>query len=275
MRLLVVVHVYYEELWKELAESITCLPVPFALRVTCVQRLPEISAMVHATFPSAQVELVENRGFDIGPFLHVINSENLDDYDAVVKLHTKRNIPPHYVMRVNVEGSRFRDLLLNFSRSPGRWSKALDTLFQRDTGMVGEGKLMLNRFSDSLGKYEGVKAVMHHVGLSFRGGFFVAGSMFIVKSQFLKPFQGHFLLEDFEIPDRSKGDCLPHFLERALGYAVYAQGACLQSWDTKPFMLAAIAWRVGRFFFRVHHGTHHDIFHICGIPLWFRRHTRG
>ena len=274
MHLLVIVHIYYEDLWPELADVLSFLPGPFDLRVTCVRDAEGISSMVHERFPLARVEQVENRGFDMGPFFHVLNSVRLEDYDAVVKLHTKRDIPPHYVMRVDVSGPKFRELLLSFAAGGERWQETLDRLFRQGTCMVGEGKLALNRFSDSLRDYDAVKAVMRRAGLSFRGGFFVAGSMFIVRAPLLKPFQGRFRLEDFDVSDRSQGDCLPHFLERALGYAVYAQGYRLSGWDGRPFALAAVAWRAGRFFFPIHHGSHHDIYRICGIPVWYRKNRK-
>ncbi len=270
MKLLVVVHIYYEDLWPELAASLIRLHDPFELRVTCVQHLEAVSAMVHADFPDAQIELVENRGFDVGPFLHIIDSVELNNYYAVVKLHTKRDIPPHYDMRVNVTGSRFRNLLLAFTKSPKNWQSALGKL-KGDVGMVGEGKLFLNKFSDTLGDYRGVLEVMQRMKMPVQSGFFVAGSMFIVRASLLKPFQGRFRMEEFEIPDRSRGDCLPHFLERALGYAVYAQGYRLASWDDRPFALSVYWWRIRRALFHVHYGKHHDIFRVCGIPIWYRR----
>ena len=273
MNLLVVVHIYYEDLWSELAASLAHLHDPFDLRVTCVQHLEAISAMVHAEFPDARVELVENRGFDVGPFLHVIDSVDLDNYDAVVKLHTKRDIPPHYEMRVDVTGSRFRNLLLSFAKSPEAWQSALGML-KEDVGMVGEGTLFLNKFSDTLRDYRGVLDVMRRMKMPFQSGFFVAGSMFIVRASLLKPFQSTFPLSAFDVPDRSKGDCLPHFLERAFGYAVYAQGLRLADWRGRSFVLPVYWWRIGRFFFRVHYGKRHNIYRVFGIPVWYHSNSK-
>lgn len=244
MRLLVIVHIYYEHLWPELAEGLRCLKEPFDLRVTCVRRGEEVAAMVRESFPSAHVETVENRGFDMGPFFHVLNGVDLNDYDAVVKLHTKRDIPLGYVMRGKVEGPDFRERLLRFTRSGTCWERALKRLFRRGTGMVGEGGLALNRFSDPLRDYGGVEEVLHRAGLVFRGGFFVAGSMFIIRAPLLKVFQHRWCMEDFEVPDRTKGDGLPHFQERALGYAVYSQGFCLRDWNGRFFVPGAASWRV-------------------------------
>ena len=232
MKLLVVVHIYYEHLWPELADCLDALPVPFDLRVTCVRHEKAVAAMVRERFPSARVEVVPNRGFDIGPFFHVLNSVDVGAFDVVAKLHTKRDIPEGYWMPVDVTGPKFRERSLSFARSPESWRHALKVLFRRGVGMVGEGSLLLNRASDPLQDYREVENVLHTAGLSFRGGSFVAGTMFLVRAGLLKPFQGRFVPEQFEVPDHSRGDCLPHFLERALGYAVQAQHFRVYAWET-------------------------------------------
>lgn len=271
MQLLAIVHIFYPEVWPEIADGLAQLDCPFDLRITCVGDKVKIADMVHARFPQALVECVENRGFDMGPFFHVLNSVDLNNYDIVVKLHTKRNVPAGYEMRGYLKGSDFRNMLLRFTRTTQTWKKAVDMLSQSRVGMVADSGVMLNRFSDPLRNYTGVIQAMQKAGLEYRGGFFAAGSMFMVRASLLKPFQGRFHMGDFEIPDRSKGDCLPHFLERALGYAVYAQGYRLASWDGRPFALSVYWWRIRRAFFHVHHGKHHDIFRVCGIPVWYRR----
>ena len=150
MNLLVVVHVFYVEVWPEIADGLAQLGRPFDLCVTCVRDEAEIAAMVHERFPRAQVEVVDNRGFDMGPFFHVINSVNLDDYDIVVKLHTKRDVPAMYEMRGYLNGSDFRNRLLSFTRTSQSWEQSMNTLLKRGVGMVADSGVMLNRFSDPL-----------------------------------------------------------------------------------------------------------------------------
>ena len=38
------------------------------------------------------VMAVPNRGYDIAPFFHTLNNLDLNDYDYIVKLHTKRDV---------------------------------------------------------------------------------------------------------------------------------------------------------------------------------------
>lgn len=271
MQVLIIVHIFYPDVWPEIADGLGQLGRPFDLCVTCVRDEAEIAAMVHERFPRAKVEVVDNCGFDMGPFFHVLNSVELDDYDIVVKLHTKRDVPAMYEMRGYLNGSDFRNRLLSFTRTSQSWEQSMHTLLKRGVGMVADSGVMLNRFSDPLREYTGVFQILQKVGLGYRGGFFAAGSMFMARASLLKSFQGRFTLADFEVPDRSKGDCLPHFLERAFGYAVYAQGYRLAGWDGKPFILSVYWWRIRRFLFHIHHGRHHDIYRICGIPIWYRR----
>ena len=271
MRLLIIVHIFYPEIWSEIADALDQLDYPYDLRVTYVTNEAKIDDIVHARFPQARIECVDNRGFDMGPFFHVLNSVDLNDYDIVVKLHTKRNVPAGYEMRGYLKGPDFRNMLLRFTRTTQTWKKAMNMLSKSRVGMVADSGVMLNRFSDPLRDYTGVIQAMQKAGLEYRGGFFAAGSMFMVRAALLKPFQGRFCMEDFEVPDRSKGDCLPHFLERALGYSVYAQGYRLASWDGRLFVPAILWWQIRRRILHVHHGKHHDIFRVCGIPVWYRR----
>ena len=274
MRILAIVHIFYPDMWPEIADDLAELNSALDLCVACVRDKAEVETMVHAQFPLAHVELVANRGFDIGPFFHILNSIDLEKYDVVVKLHTKRNVPVIYEMRGNYSGPGFRNMLLSFTRTSTSWKKSLNMLSKDRIGMVADNGVILNRFSDPLRDYSGVLNVLHKVNLKYCGGFFAAGSMFMIRASLLKPFQGCFTLEDFEVPDRSKGDCLPHFLERAFGYAVYAQGYRLVDWNGRPFALSVYWWKIRRRIFRIHHGKHHDIYRICGIPVWYHNNSK-
>lgn len=275
MRLLIVIHIFYTELWPQLASCLASVHDPFELRVTCVSDVENIRKMVHESFPSAHVEQVENRGFDVWPFLHVISKVDLNDFDVIIKLHTKRDIPEGYDFCVDVTGTKFRDYLLAFCRTPESWEKTKLQLDRPKVGMVGSASLMLNRFSDFLRKYKFVTAALENIGLQWRGGYFIAGTMFAVKAELLKPWNDRYRAEDFPVPDRSLGDCLPHFLERALGYSIYSQGYRIASWDGKRFGLVPYLWKIGRYLFHIHHGRKRTIVRVCGIPVWFRKYRKG
>lgn len=60
---------------------------------TFVKENEALESDIKSTFKNVNVEIVKNLGFDLGPFVHVLNEVNLNDYSYVIKLHTKRDIP--------------------------------------------------------------------------------------------------------------------------------------------------------------------------------------
>jgi hypothetical protein len=96
-RIAVVVHLYYLDLWPELAALIANVPRPFRLFVT----VPEGSTAGPAIledFADADIREVPNRGRDIAPFLSLY--PELSAFDLVCKVHAKREAPLHREWRI-------------------------------------------------------------------------------------------------------------------------------------------------------------------------------
>ncbi|MTW22684.1 rhamnan synthesis F family protein [Allochromatium palmeri] len=90
-RVAVVVHIYYPELWPEIAEALSLLVYPFDLYVTITpDTAPDITSRVRSAFPAAHIQTYPNRGMDVLPFLRLAPTLIQADYQAVCKLHTKR-----------------------------------------------------------------------------------------------------------------------------------------------------------------------------------------
>ena len=93
----VVVHVYYHDLWPEIAGHLAALDMPFDLFVTVTDTgggaAEALAEDIRAAFPGALAVPMPNRGRDIFPFVHLVNAGLLDGYRAVAKIHTKRS--PH------------------------------------------------------------------------------------------------------------------------------------------------------------------------------------
>ena len=71
-RVLVIVHVFYPELWPPLAERIALIPAPVDLVVTLVEgRSEALADSIVAQFPDVRFEVVPNRGRDMWPFVRV------------------------------------------------------------------------------------------------------------------------------------------------------------------------------------------------------------
>ena len=91
-RVLVIAHVYYPELWDELAAGIERIPGEVDLVVTLVEgRAEHLAEPIRARFPGADVRVLANQGRDVWPLLQVL--DRVPGHDAVLKVHTKRS--PH------------------------------------------------------------------------------------------------------------------------------------------------------------------------------------
>jgi GT2 family glycosyltransferase/glycosyltransferase involved in cell wall biosynthesis len=95
-KLAIAVHVYYPELWPEIAERLRALnalqpDTPFFLDITTP---PDQAALVERAvqqdFPAARIHITPNRGMDILPFLSLVPRWQQEGILAVCKLHTKK-----------------------------------------------------------------------------------------------------------------------------------------------------------------------------------------
>lgn len=101
MKILIHAHIYYPEMWEELRRNIIVITqtAECELYITLVKACPEIAEAAKKLPCPAHIILVENRGYDVGPFIHVLNQADLKQFTYVVKLHTKRDITtsPWYI----------------------------------------------------------------------------------------------------------------------------------------------------------------------------------
>ena len=89
LKLAAVVHLFYNEQWQELATYLRNIRHEFSLFVT-VPDFSQASGFVLSDFPAAQVVRVPNVGRDVAPFIRLL--PDLQRFDVVCKIHTKRNI---------------------------------------------------------------------------------------------------------------------------------------------------------------------------------------
>src|SRR5262249_27685909 len=97
VRTAVLAHVFYHDLWDELAGYISNLPLPYDLYVNLVEGNPDnerLTPYIRARFPTANVQVTENRGRDIGGFLRLIATvlKSGRPYDSLILLHSKKSI---------------------------------------------------------------------------------------------------------------------------------------------------------------------------------------
>ena len=125
----IVVHIYYEDTWPDIAEVLKRLTIPFDLIVTTVPGRERLIEAVRRDFPHADIEVMENRGRDVRPFLVLLERGRLDRYAYVCKVHGKKSSDGG---RMSYMGSLWRRrLLFDLLAAPGLADSIVER-FERD-----------------------------------------------------------------------------------------------------------------------------------------------
>ncbi len=226
----VVAHIYYEDTWSDIAGALRGLTIPFDLIVTTVAGRERLIESVRRSYPRAQIEIMENRGRDIGPFLVLLERGRLDRYRYICKIHGKKSIDGGRETYMGVLWRR--RLLFDLLGGPRAANAAID-MFVRDPsiGMIGPKVFRLpndnypedlswsaNRLMTlELAERMGVPADKFQLD-------FFGGTMFWVRPEALKPLRDLHLAADMPYENGLIDGDLPHALERVLPTSVLMAG---------------------------------------------------
>ena len=235
-RVAIVAHVYYPDLLDEIVACWRACPPGTPLHITTQPRNEsEVQKQLAAT-PGVILHLHDNRGRDIAPFMAVLNSGALANFDAVLKLHTKRS--PH------LPDGETRRRLLFAGLAGNHWqvNRILSKFDNQTTGIVGWSKSYRNR---SFYWMANKPHVMHlcrdmqpttDIAVSF-----FEGSMFWFRPAALEPLRSlHLATEDFEPEEGQTDGALHHAIERVFNLSAVAAGYNVVS-DTGQTLIAAKA----------------------------------
>jgi hypothetical protein len=226
----IVLHIYYEETWPDIAGALERVTVPFDLIVTTASGRERLIETIRRVYPRAEIEVMENRGRDVGPFVVLLERGSLDRYRYVCKIHGKKSIDGG---RKSYMGAMWRRrLLFDLLGAPGRANAVID-MFECDPtiGMIGPRVFRLPRktYSDDLSWSANRPMVLElaeRMGVpadKFRLDFF-GGTMFWVRPEALKPLRELHLASEFDEEQGLLDGDLPHAIERVLSTAVVAAG---------------------------------------------------
>jgi lipopolysaccharide biosynthesis protein len=240
----VVAHVYYEETWPDIAGVLRGLTIPFDLIVTTVVGRERLIESIRRIYPVAEIEIVENRGRDIGPFLVLLERGRLDGYRYICKIHGKKSSDGG---RRSYMGDMWRRrLLFDLLGAPGAANAAINR-FERDPsiGMIGPRAFRLPNegYSEDLswaGNRPMTLKIAERMGVGadkFQLDFF-GGTMFWVRPEALKPLRDLRLAADMPSESGLVDGDLPHALERVLSTSVLVAGYKLAESDGCEVMQA-------------------------------------
>ncbi len=229
-KVLVHLHLFYHnqlDYFLEKLKNIT--DCDWDLYVTVCSKEEESEQKILLFKPDAKIILVENKGYDILPFLNVIKTVNLDDYDFVLKLHTK--------------GTRDYDITFKgISFSDYFWRNQLvDSLigkkeiFQRNLNKISidyVGMLVNSYFCLQLLNYPEdtylLAALKEKLNIKSDYRYFLAGSMFLIKSVILKRLQNFSVEEDINEGRTGDVGTVFHALERIFTILTDDEGYVVQ-----------------------------------------------
>ena len=223
MRPCAVIHVWYPELLDELVAALRASGIDWRVVITtAVEREQQVRQRMAVLGLDADIEVFENRGRDILPFLHVANRLLDAGATTVLKLHGKRSTHRR-------DGETWRRELLDRLLAPER-ARRIVAAFRDDQtlGLVhAEGHLQpldyfwgANRANvDYLARRLGIPAprVEHDS--------FIAGSMFWLRPAALAPLlDAHLDEADFEAEAGQVDGTMAHAIERVFALAANAGG---------------------------------------------------
>ena len=283
MKTAVIVHVFYPEFWPELAHCIRNVGDARDIFVTYSDEASVVGA--RRDFPDAHFVRCENRGYDIWPFLKVLQDLKLADYDLIVKLHTKRDIDQDLALnRTWLADSNWRKLLLSFVLTPRNWRRTLRQLSRPDVGMVADRHLIFDRdVTDSrfAPTFDRAKAELERLtGAAVDGELYVAGTMFAARPAALAPLclRRH-AADDFEPYGGHERETRAHVMERMLGLAVSAAGLRIAAfngsvgWRRWYYGRSALSKLLRLFFCKKVRNWRYTV-RILGVPVCVRRMRR-
>ena len=277
MKTAVHLHLYYMDQLPEIISKLQNLDkadVDYDLYVTMIAKDEEAENKIKQAFPKVTIWQVENRGYDIGPFIDFLHKIELDSYDYILKVHTKNKNQGNYTILNNrrfdnkLWGEVLREALLGSSEQ----IKQNYAKFSEDDtiGMLGSKYCLTSEKHAYQSLLEQIKSEMARLHLPENDKVeFIAGSMFIVRAKLLKPFL-QINLDDFaETDGRIKEGTKAHVYERLFGCAVLAQGKRIEGIKQYHYGKAFLKARIKRFFYQKKQTkSGKTIIKICKLPIY-------
>lgn len=219
----VIIHVWYVELLDEIVSDLRASGIDWRIIITTS---PERQDAVHESVLrlglKAEIEVYENRGRDILPFLHVADRLLDEGVETVLKLHTKRS-----THREN--GEHWRKDLIQKLLAPERVQHVLQAFQDDDSLGVAAVEGHILPLIDYLGANRSdVDYLLTRLGIA-RGcadnAQFVAGSMFWLRLTALRPLlDAHLGIWEFPRETGQIDGTLAHAVERAIAISAEAAG---------------------------------------------------
>lgn len=242
MKILVHLHLYYQNMLPEMLGHLANLDgYDYDLYVTIVKPEEQSINQLKTFKPDSKIIAVENRGYDVAPFVHVLQQVDLDSYDYIIKIHTKQTLKSKaYLPNVTFVKNQWRNLLFGFMENKEQFRQTIALFEDQDVGMVSHYNLIIKAKTEDKVANQRADGLMQKMCLVSKEKKYVAGTMFMVRAGLFKPLQNHpHQMEDFELYNQDVlGGSLAHAYERLFGYAISAQKHKIVSYVPETKLIA-------------------------------------
>ena len=218
-----VLHVWYPELLDELVAALRSSGIDWRIVITTAhEREQQVRQRAAQLGVDARIEVFENRGRDILPFLHVANRLLDEGVTTVLKLHGKRSTHRQ-------DGEAWRRELLDRLIAPER-AQRIVAAFRDDHTL---GLVHAEGHRQPLDYYWGANSsnvdyLTRRLGIpapQVEHDSFVAGSMFWLRPAALRQLlDAHLDVAEFETEAGQLDGTMAHAIERVFGLAISAGG---------------------------------------------------
>lgn len=222
-RVAVVIHSFYTDVLKELLEEIDKIPKYHKLFVTTVaEEEDNVVELLNEMEREFTLQIVENRGRDVLPFLKIFPKIQAEGFEFVLKVHTKKS--PH-----RGDGHIWRRDLYRQLLDRSAFQHIIEA-FKSDTdlGIVGPDGHFVPMSTYIGSNHQRILSIGRRLGIDvdqiYSQGFF-AGTMFIARTSALSPLVNlGFSDDDFEKEEGQIDGTLAHALERGVSLSAIAAG---------------------------------------------------
>lgn len=181
---------------------------------------------------------VENYGYDIYPFIQVLNKINTNNYDYVLKIHTKGFRTGNCLY-----GTKYvwRDTLVDALLYSKKHFRTILKIFDKNEaiGMIGAKKLIINMTDNNYPEDSFLfDEICEKYGLPNTKGLFIGGTMFICKAKLLNYLKEINISQEELLTQHQncRIGTIFHVIERLLGTMIQNQGYQIYGMKThKPF----------------------------------------
>ena len=270
-------HLYYLNQLSEILEYLKSLNgQSYDLFVTMVEQNVEAEKSIKSFKPDANVMIVPNQGYDVGPFIEFLHKIDLDQYEYVLKIHTKKNASEDYIVlnRCPMDGKLWKKVLFDsLLKNRKRVESNLAFLDKNPrVGMLSSKYCITGEKITWQHLLPGINRALTDCGFDKTDKVsFVAGTMFYMRAKLLRPFL-RYSLKDFS-PTQStvKDGTLAHILERLFGLVVTAQGYTLHGIKHDNYSGLFIVVALKRFLYRKKQTQHRMLIKVCKLPVYFKK----